>query len=417
MVLFSGSVKSNGVILDDLVKRLGTTNTLVAGAFALQNGIAYTITPFTVLLFTVFTNRQVCVVGGMMAGIGYIYLGFNLTSILQVYAAYLISGIGYGLTTLSSYIILQSYFKDQNLPLVISFVALFDFVGIAALPPVLQYLRSNYGLENSLVLFGAIMWNLIVTGVASTEPPKNKFNLKNVKDTKDKNSNGLNTSSLKTLETYLRNTFSVFEHTTFRLVLVVEIVGYYLFVSWALFLVSLGTTLGLTEVEAVSLSSIGGTGGLVGRIIATFLFIFNKMNACTSSLIPIPIAGFTFFVIAFPSSYYIVSILTFLCGLCLGLNSSGVFGLIPTTVCRDHYKYAISYETFFMGVATQISGLLSGCIRDITGSTIYVFLGNACVCLLLTPLVILWKCYEKPKLCCALSKIDKNRKVMNNDEE
>ncbi|KAJ8020280.1 Monocarboxylate transporter 4 [Holothuria leucospilota] len=360
MLLFSGSVKSNGVILDDLVKRLGTTNTLVAGAFALQNGIAYTITPFTVLLFTVFTNRQVCVVGGMMAGIGYIYLGFNLTSILQVYAAYLISGIGFGLTTLSSYIILQSYFKDQNLPLVISFVALFDFVGIAAVPPVLQYLRSNYGLENSLVLFGAIMWNLIVTGVASTEPPKNKFNLKNVKYTEDKNSSGLNASSLKTLETYLRNTFSVFEHTTFRLVLVVEIVGYYLFVSWALFLVSLGTTLGLTEVEAVSLSSIGGTGGLVGRIIATFLFIFNKMNACTSSLIPIPIAGFTFFVIAFPSSYYIVSILTFVCGLCLGLNSSGVFGLIPTTVCRDHYKYAISYEAFFMGVATQISGLLSG---------------------------------------------------------
>lgn len=269
-------------------------------------------------------------------------------------------GIGYGLTTLSSFIILQSYFKEENLPLVISFVALFDFVGIAAIPPVLQYLRSNYGLENSLVLFGAIMWNLIVTGVASIEPPKSNVNPKNAKDTEEDNANDVNLSSMKTLETYLRNTFSVFEHTTFRLLLVVEFVGYYLFVSWALFLVSLGTTLGLTEVEAVSLSSIGGTGGLVGRIFATVLFIFNRMNACTSSLIPIPIAGLTFFFIAFSSSYYITSILTFICGLCLGLNSSGVFGLIPTTVCRDHYKYAISYEAFFMGIATQISGLLSG---------------------------------------------------------
>lgn len=42
-LLFSGTVKANGVILADIVNQLHTTNSLVAWAFSLQNGIAFLI--------------------------------------------------------------------------------------------------------------------------------------------------------------------------------------------------------------------------------------------------------------------------------------------------------------------------------------------------------------------------------------
>lgn len=42
-ILFIGSVKANGVILNDIVTRLNSTNSLVAWAFTLQNGIALLI--------------------------------------------------------------------------------------------------------------------------------------------------------------------------------------------------------------------------------------------------------------------------------------------------------------------------------------------------------------------------------------
>lgn len=42
-ILFCGSTKSNGVILEDIVEKLNTTNSVVAWTFALQNGICLMI--------------------------------------------------------------------------------------------------------------------------------------------------------------------------------------------------------------------------------------------------------------------------------------------------------------------------------------------------------------------------------------
>ena len=49
-MLFTGSVKANGVILSDIVAQLSTTNSLVAWAFALQSGIALLICEYNLTL-------------------------------------------------------------------------------------------------------------------------------------------------------------------------------------------------------------------------------------------------------------------------------------------------------------------------------------------------------------------------------
>ena len=43
---FSGSMKANGVILDEMVQKLNTSNTLVAWAFAMQNGLSFMLSTF-----------------------------------------------------------------------------------------------------------------------------------------------------------------------------------------------------------------------------------------------------------------------------------------------------------------------------------------------------------------------------------
>ncbi|KAJ8033382.1 Monocarboxylate transporter 2 [Holothuria leucospilota] len=363
MFLFSGSIKSNGVILQDIVKQLETSSSLVAWAFALQNGVAYIIcklpllSPVSLLLLNVFSNRQLCIFGGILSGLGYIYCGLNLKHVWQLYVGLITSGIGFGFSVLSSYLVLQEQFETHQLPKVISVSVMFEFLGVAALPPVLQFLWTQYGLHNSLILFGAIVCNTVVCGVAARKPRRKIPRDQTVNQEKETLPECTNTSFGRRIFSYFS---SLFAHKHLATVFIVEFIEYYIFVSWALFLVSLGTTLGLSSEEAVLLSTAGGMGGLLGRILTVLISYADKLNAISSSLIPFVTTGLVFIVLGFLSNFYMIAALVFISGVSLGYSSSAVLSLVPTVVCRNHYQGAVNVEIIVEGVAMQFAGLLSG---------------------------------------------------------
>ncbi|PIK37369.1 hypothetical protein BSL78_25795 [Apostichopus japonicus] len=254
-ILFCGSVKANGVILADIVNQLDTTNSLVAWAFSLQNGIALLISPLVMFLLNYFSERQLCMVGGLLGGLGYIYCGLMMTSVYQL------------------------------------------FIGLS--------------------------------------------------------------------------------------------------VS-----VSLGKTQGLTDEESVFLSTAGGLGGFIGKCSAAVLFKFKLVNPFTATLIPCFTTAAVFIVATMSTDFHLLLALIFISGLTQGINSSCVFSLMPGSVCPYHYRQILILECLSCGLGTQFSGYVSGTIQDVTGSTIYVYLFNAMLSVLMVLLSIWWACDPEPNLEC-----------------
>ncbi|PIK61633.1 putative monocarboxylate transporter 4 [Apostichopus japonicus] len=332
------------------------------------------------------------------------YNDINFTSVnIKCYFFFGFTGTGFGLFSLPCYITLQSHFP-ANFPVLLSFTSLFNFVGVAVFPLIMQRLKAAYGLELGLLLFGAITWNTIVCGVCLR-----KVGRKRPAPTKKTTSNekkdipgmemkeiGSETESIRKRQINNRKWFcsSIFYHKTFALLLGLELVAFYIFMSWALFLVSLGKTMGLSEGEAVFLSTAGGIGGFVGKLSAVFMFKYDKVNAYTCCLIPLVSNGLSMIGCTLVHNVYVLSILAFFSGISQGVNSSGVSGTIPTTICSHHFSEAIAISYFVDGVAMQLGGFFSGFLHDLLGSTIYIYRLDAGLCFMILPWVFVWACTD-----------------------
>ncbi|KAJ8050438.1 Monocarboxylate transporter 2 [Holothuria leucospilota] len=404
-----GCLKSNGVILPDIVEQLGTTNSVVGLAFSLQYGVAYIIGPLTSLLLHIFTRRQVAVFGGCLVGASYIYCGLWLKFVHQLFFAFTVggsgdsqvchrlscfleykqipkkrwvyevnfvfnfpSGIGNGFHMFAGYLNFCEHFYD-NLGTAVSVGALSNFLGMATLPLLFQHLKMSFGLDNGLVLFGVILFNLIVSAFALTTPLRNPPRAKMVKvkqadkeeacpfakeNVVDKYDCVRNEKSR--LHLYLQDWCAMFNHENLAVFMALEGLMFYIFVSWGLFLVSVGTSVGLNSDQAVLLSSAGGTGGLFGRLMAVVLFHYKRMNALTSTLFPLLCNSACFMGCAFLRSFYPIFLLAFVSGACIGVNSSGLHGLLPTVVCKFHFHQALATTAFIEGIAMQLAGFMSG---------------------------------------------------------
>ncbi|KAJ8021161.1 Monocarboxylate transporter 3 [Holothuria leucospilota] len=88
----SGSLKANGVILDELVVKLNSNHVLVAWAFALQNACYYLISPVTQMLMNTFSYRQLSIAGGLLVGTGYILSGLFANKVWHIFVTYSLSG-------------------------------------------------------------------------------------------------------------------------------------------------------------------------------------------------------------------------------------------------------------------------------------------------------------------------------------
>ncbi|KAJ8021162.1 Monocarboxylate transporter 7 [Holothuria leucospilota] len=407
----SGSLKANGVILEDLVVRFNSSHSLVAWAFSLQNGCSLLITPVGTMLLQIFSHRQLSITGGFCAGAGYILSGLFAEEVWHIFATYILSGIGFGLTIISGYLALKENFPD-NISTVSCFAELFHFVGMATMPTVLNSLKVQFGLRNSLILLGAIMWNLIPCGVGITIPKDTNNSRTVVKKgqphesiEKEEKLDNVEYDLLKRgsllmfMESYFPFFLPFYYHMTFRYLVIFTLTGAYVYTSWVIFLISLGTSLDLPMDQAVFLSTVGGVSGLLGKLLGATLFYVDKANvyiACLSLLGN----ALSMLAVIFMRNYLMIAALTFCSGLSLGLSTNLLYGMIPLMVCSHHFPPAFSVVLLLQGAVIQLSGLLSGVVRDAMGSTVYVFGFNGILCLAVLPFMIPWVCTDQTVETC-----------------
>ncbi|KAJ8044872.1 Monocarboxylate transporter 12 [Holothuria leucospilota] len=369
---YTGSIKANGVLLDDIVLQVDSTHSLVAWAFSLQNGLALMMAPLAVVLLEIFTNKELFVAGGLLAGAGYIFCGLTTDSVWQLHVGFAASGIGFGFCAAPAIIAVKQYHKE-NFGSMMSIAGLWHFVGMGILPVVLQFLRTVYGVNQSLLLYGAINWNLAAFGFGLRQPSR-QATLNQMSDSADSTMetsqrDGNEDMQISEKENqkgsvlcrWLSSYLSLRVHKKVILLAISEVFALYMLTSWAGFLVSFGRSVGLTPYEAVFLSSVGGVSGFLSQITTLILFKTKKMHIYIFGLAVYIVNGTSLLVVSLlVKQFYIICCLTFLSGFSIGTNVTALVGILPSTVCKHHFKQAATLIFLVDGIGAQLGGVMSG---------------------------------------------------------
>ncbi|KAJ8021160.1 Monocarboxylate transporter 3 [Holothuria leucospilota] len=316
-----------------------------------------------------------------------------------------LSGFGFGLQSITSYLCLKEHFPE-NFSTFTSVTTLFHFVGMAILPSVLNWFKSEYGLKSALILLGGVMWNLVPCGAGTIPPKRTKDRAITEEEEEEMEVQGNELHDRlddgKT-EHFIKNWIPLllpwYHHVNFRYMHIFSITGIYIYTSWIIFLVSLGTSLGLPTEQAVFLSSVGGIGGFSGKLLGAALFYLDKVNAEVCCL-PFLLTSASMMATIFMKHYSMIATFTLISGFSQGLATTLLYGLIPHIVCSHHFPSAVSLVLVSEGVTIQLSGLFSGFLHDALGSTVYVFAFNAVLCAVIFPFMVPWSCNDQTVKKC-----------------
>lgn len=190
----------------------------------------------------------------------------------------------------ANYMCYCEHFKD-NFSFWCSMKELFNFVGISLMPPLVEVARSNYGFHGAYLILGAFTWNSIVCGMLMRPPvqPKSAHNEDfEVGDSRQDANNNIEVR--KQNENVFFDISYLVKCPLFVLLLFIHCITCYNFVSWVLFLVPYGVSLGFCSDVAVFFSTAGGIGGFLGKVSLLAVFYCDVGNTLVLCVVP----AFTF---------------------------------------------------------------------------------------------------------------------------
>ncbi|KAJ8046632.1 Monocarboxylate transporter 12 [Holothuria leucospilota] len=346
-------MKANGVILAYTVRRFNTTNSSVSWVFTLQCAVAFLITPLGAFLLRTFSCRLLCLIGGLLAGGGYICAGLFTTSVWHLFVYHSLSGVGFGLMCIPNCLYIHANF-GRKYTSIFAFGMAFIYVGVAVLPLTQQWLIDNYGHKWGVACFGGLVLNCV--HIATLLRPTGKLNQLLSKSCQ----NTIPEVKLHFVDKYFLCFSAFLRHLNFAILMTFAMVGMFVYSSWALFLLSFGEAQGLSSLEAVYLSTTAGVGGILGSITASTLFAFDGMDGITCCLLPTLANGSCLLLSVFFQHFGTLSFLMFVSGFAQGLQYAGISGFIPALVCNFHVEQGLVASCVTEGIFYQIGGLAAG---------------------------------------------------------
>ncbi|KAJ8023523.1 hypothetical protein HOLleu_35986 [Holothuria leucospilota] len=267
---------------------------------------------------------------------------------------------------------------DDKFPVALSSREIGTYVGVALMPALMEYLRSTYGLQGSYLVLGAIAWNCIPCGLLLKHPPgkptthslvvelkliccaMNCCRVENNSPSCSKDNFGRVLLEKFTSFVKLFSLAPAIAHPRFAIYLILHSMLYYTLAAWALYLVPFGVSTGLSQTIAVYLSTAGGLGGFVGKVLAIVLFHFDKMNIFLAGVFPSIICCFGLAGYTLTTDYIWLLIFSSICGFSIALADSALSAMLPLFVCDLHLKQASALSYLFGGVCMLLGGIVSG---------------------------------------------------------
>ncbi|XP_041478065.1 monocarboxylate transporter 5-like [Lytechinus variegatus] len=143
---------------------------------------------------------------------------------------------------------------------------------------------------------------------------------------------------------------------------------------WVLFLVPHAEYLGIDQSTAVFLSSFGGLGGIIGRIIAVIL-LAKKVHMFKIYIVVGFVNSLTFFLDFVGWSFLVRSVLAFIQGFCFFLLDTAGSTFLQELVEDDrNFSFALGLIMFMRGCSSISAGFLTGTLIDTLQSFTKVFM-------------------------------------------
>ncbi len=250
--------------------------------------------------------------------------------------------------------------------------------GMMLFPPFSEWLIEVYGWRGALCVVGAVNFNLCVTGallrpIAEKQRPVSQMEYHEVPDQEVTNDRKEKKHASE-LEGGCRRHFQAVFSTLkdkFDTVLFVDEPWFTVFLagsfftgavyaSWHLFLVPHAIALGYGSQMSSLLSTFGGTGSLVGRLVNGFLIDNNLIRPVNLFIVASFICGMTCLIDPLAvSSFFALSVLASITGLAVGFTYPLTF-VIVRTIGEGREMAAIGWLYVFMGAGQIFGGYLSG---------------------------------------------------------
>lgn len=278
------------------------------------------------------------------------------------------TAFGGGLLYFSAYMTFLEHF-EETFSLAYSVRDLLLYLGISCMPPLLESFLSNYGLNWTFMLLGAINWNTVVSGVLlkQVKPSARQGKILPVVDTLSgetgrgniKEQNQGNSHPCLALFSFL-SVSPALHHPIFFLFILVHSLVMVNFVIWALFLVPYGVSLGYKPGVAVFLSTFGGIGGLAGKLTVIVVFYLDKMNHIIAIIIPSTVYGFALAGYILSDGYIMLLISSMMSGFALGYAEASTSAMLPWYLCEKHLRQGLAMSYLYSGIFMQLGGILAG---------------------------------------------------------
>ncbi|XP_072028358.1 monocarboxylate transporter 12-like [Amphiura filiformis] len=372
-----GSFKALGVFVPKFEEQLSIGIGAIGSIVSFCGALRFLLGPLQYRLANVVSARVLAMVSGILTGLGYICSAFSTSGITLTLSMTLLS-LGLGVPMVAYVKIARHYF-NVNFALYSAIAFTGGAVGMMILPPLSEFFIQTYGTQMALVLLGAVSFNLCVGGALLKPPDETLTSRPSSRENYEQLDSDCNDTSLATsghIEAILHTILSWFGVSFMRKrpVLVAYYSAFLLWnislAGWIIFLVPYTIGLGFPAQQASFMSTLGGVGTLVGRIIM-FIFPDQSLNSHRLQFMVLSIGGAaSLFLYPFVKAYWLLATLSFFAGLFLGTPPPVAMVMIKCIVPDEGEDFAKAIGLLHMsyGIGTLVGGPIVGSIFDLTGS-------------------------------------------------
>ena len=266
-----------------------------------------------------------------------------------------------GLPSVGEVMVLQDYFPhDLSFANGIAFTG--GAIGMILFPPFAEYLNNIFGWKSAMMILGATTFNVCVAGVIMRAPTTKDY--ATIKQSESK-SDEENLSKCEQFQRTFKSFFG-FASIAQEPILVTYLAAFCLWsisaAGWVIFLVSYTVTLGYSAQTASFLSSMGGVGTLIGRLLSWPLTEHSFLTERTLFIVLSFGSAMTLAIYPFVTSYWLLTVISFFTGVFIGTPTPVVIMMLKELFPKDTDAFtgAVGLHYFALGIGLLSGGPLTG---------------------------------------------------------
>ncbi|XP_041466046.1 uncharacterized protein LOC121416632 [Lytechinus variegatus] len=402
------TIKSFGVLIPTMLDVFSTdTSSLMSLGLACSMPVsmmAFGALPMAYVLKSSFVSpRAMAVTGAFTSSLGIIISGY-LTSVFALGFSLSITGLGLSMVYITVKVLLNDHFPD-NFVLVNTIGHLGSTVGALVVPFIVERALCAYGFSGAMLILGGISMHAIPASVYLKQTRRaTSVKMAETTDSCQKplvDGDDCDRESTEVIATDDEQSRSILPqtdesqkrrkqsrmvrlwHSLQGCIIIQEpllllslpclLLSAVVVNSWILFLVPRAVWHGIPVSKAVLLSSLAGAGGFIGRIIS-IIALFFKIDFIIVFMIIASISTIVFLLDPLLTSFSVMCVAAFLQGVCIFSFVISYAALLKGSVSNENFTVGSGIFSFVAGLGGNLGSLMSGAIKDKTGSYTSVFL-------------------------------------------